>query len=222
MTTQDRYNFVVANNRLSSYEERKAKHQANLAEAAKRNDNPNYQPKIDPTAYLQPEIVEGFMINADALPAGETVDIHLTAGGSEHVLRDFCPHYPYERIGRNIYEKTKAHPEVVSLVGGQVKRNGDGIPANAMSELGLHLPIWQDGVEYGPGTVVLRGGNRYIRLIVWEPGVTYEPGALVAYNGEVFLKLDDGDNTPPDRIPGGWEYLRPVSPVPPGECWDAV
>jgi hypothetical protein len=182
MNIQDRYNFVVANNRLSSYEERKAKHQANLAEAAKRHNDPTYVPNIDKTAYLQPEVVEGFMINADALPAGETVDIHLTIDGAEHVVQDFCPHYPYERIGKDIYARTKAHPEVVSLEGGQVKRNGDGIPASAMTELGLHLPIWEAGVAYDPGTVVIHKGMRY-------------------------LKLDDKDNSPPDNIPGGWEPL---------------
>lgn len=182
MDIQKRYEQVVADNRLSSYEERRAKHQANLAEAAKRNDDPTYQPKIDKTAYLQPQIVEGFLINADALPAGETVDIHLTVNGADHVLRDFCPHYPYERIGRNIYERTKARPEDVSLAGGQVVRNGDGMPASALTELGLHLPVWQEGVVYDPGTVVIHRGSRY-------------------------LKLNDGDNTMPDAVPGGWEAV---------------
>jgi hypothetical protein len=106
----------------------------------------------------------------------------MLAEQAEQAEQAFCPHYPYERIGKDIYARTKAHPEVVSLEGGQVKRNGDGIPASAMTELGLHLPIWEDGVTYEPGTVVIHKGMRY-------------------------LKLDDKDNSPPDNIPGGWEPL---------------
>lgn len=182
MTTQDQYNFIVANNRLSSYEERKAKHQANLAEAAKRHDDPDYVPNIDKTAYLQPEVVDGFLINADALPAGETIDLHLHVDGVEQVLTDFCPHYDYGKIGEHVYRRTGAKPEQVSTQHSKVKRNGDGIPASAMTDLGLHLPIWKAGEVYEPGTVVIHQGDRY-------------------------LKLDDGDNSMPDAVAGGWEQL---------------
>ena len=38
----------------------------------------------------------------------------------------------------------------------------------------------------------------------WQPGVVYQPGTVVTYQGQVYQKLDDDDQSPPDDIPGGW------------------
>jgi hypothetical protein len=42
----------------------------------------------------------------------------------------------------------------------------------------------------------------------WKQGKAYGPGAVVKHNDNLYQKLDDGDNSPPDDIAGGWE---PVS-----------
>jgi hypothetical protein len=38
----------------------------------------------------------------------------------------------------------------------------------------------------------------------WNPDTIYQPGDVVLHNGEPYQKLDDGDNSPPDHVPGGW------------------
>ena len=38
----------------------------------------------------------------------------------------------------------------------------------------------------------------------WLPGVTYAAGYHVKHEGKVYQKADDGDNSPPDDVPGGW------------------
>ena len=42
----------------------------------------------------------------------------------------------------------------------------------------------------------------------WQPGVVYQPGTVVTHAGKVYQKLDDGDNSPPDEIPGGWLLIE--------------
>jgi len=185
---QARYNKLVAENRAASYEERVAKHQANVAEAAKRWDNPSYNPVIDYTAYLQPEIVhdpetgDTFLINAEFIPAGETVTLCLRVNGQPCELKNFCPHYPYELMGAHISRMAGESLDVIDLTGATVVRESNGLPQWVVDELGLHLDIWRPDVTYAPRSVVLHQGRRY-------------------------LKLDDGDNSMPDTVDGGWELL---------------
>jgi hypothetical protein len=42
----------------------------------------------------------------------------------------------------------------------------------------------------------------------WKQGDIYDPGAVVGHQGQAYRKLDDGDNSPPDAVPGGWELLQ--------------
>ena len=42
----------------------------------------------------------------------------------------------------------------------------------------------------------------------WQPGVDYQPGTVVTYQGNVYQKLDDDDQSPPDDIPGGWKLVE--------------
>lgn len=39
----------------------------------------------------------------------------------------------------------------------------------------------------------------------WQPNTTYHPGDVVIHNGVLYTKLDDGDNSAPDAVAGGWE-----------------
>ena len=43
----------------------------------------------------------------------------------------------------------------------------------------------------------------------YKAGTTYMPGSVVLYDGKAYQKLDDGDNSPPDDIAGGWDELPP-------------
>ena len=38
----------------------------------------------------------------------------------------------------------------------------------------------------------------------WQSGIVYDPGTVVTHRGSRYLKLDDGDNSMPDAVPGGW------------------
>ena len=42
----------------------------------------------------------------------------------------------------------------------------------------------------------------------WKQGNIYDSGSIVEHRGEAYRKLDDGDNSPPDAVPGGWELLQ--------------
>jgi len=42
----------------------------------------------------------------------------------------------------------------------------------------------------------------------WQPAHVYPPRTLVVHKGQVYRKLDDGDNTEPDNVPGGWELVQ--------------
>lgn len=41
----------------------------------------------------------------------------------------------------------------------------------------------------------------------YENGKTYTPGTVVTYDGKVYSKDNDGDNSPPDSVPGGWTEI---------------
>ena len=41
----------------------------------------------------------------------------------------------------------------------------------------------------------------------WKPDTGYTPGTVVVHEGKAYTKLDDGDNSPPDDVGGGWEEL---------------
>lgn len=43
---------------------------------------------------------------------------------------------------------------------------------------------------------------------IWKPGVTYPPGAVVEHQGTVYIKDNDGDQSPPDAVPGGWSVVH--------------
>ena len=43
----------------------------------------------------------------------------------------------------------------------------------------------------------------------YKAGTTYIPGSVVLYDGKAYQKLDDGDNSTPDDIAGGWVELPP-------------
>jgi hypothetical protein len=38
----------------------------------------------------------------------------------------------------------------------------------------------------------------------YDPQQTYAPGEFVLHNDKLYQKLDDGDNSAPDDVPGGW------------------
>ena len=42
----------------------------------------------------------------------------------------------------------------------------------------------------------------------WQPDIIYGPGDHVKHEGKVYLKDDDGDNSEPDDVPGGWSLIR--------------
>lgn len=42
----------------------------------------------------------------------------------------------------------------------------------------------------------------------WQADHTYAPGDVVLHNGSAYHKLDDGDNTEPDAVGGGWQALE--------------
>ena len=42
----------------------------------------------------------------------------------------------------------------------------------------------------------------------WMPDVTYATGDHVKHEGKVYQKADDGDNSEPDDVPGGWDLIR--------------
>ena len=41
----------------------------------------------------------------------------------------------------------------------------------------------------------------------YESGTTYAPGTVLLHNDKLYRKLDDGDNSSPDDVPGGWSEL---------------
>jgi hypothetical protein len=41
----------------------------------------------------------------------------------------------------------------------------------------------------------------------WDASATYAAGDLVTHNGVKYRKLNDGDNSAPDDVPGGWEAV---------------
>ena len=47
-----------------------------------------------------------------------------------------------------------------------------------------------------------------MKIPKWQRGVVYQPGVVVTYRGKVYQKLDDGDQSPPDNIPGGWKLIE--------------
>jgi hypothetical protein len=60
-----------------------------------------------------------------------------------------------------------------------------------------------------PGYKPLIDASAYVEPFIagWEAGVTYDPGTVVIHQGNRYLKLDDGDNSEPDAIAGGWEQV---------------
>ena len=43
----------------------------------------------------------------------------------------------------------------------------------------------------------------------WTNSQTYTAGTVVIHQGKLYQKLDDGDNSPPDDIGGGWVEIPP-------------
>jgi hypothetical protein len=41
----------------------------------------------------------------------------------------------------------------------------------------------------------------------WKHGKSYAPGTVVLHEGKVYRKDADGDDSPPDAVPGGWSEL---------------
>jgi len=41
----------------------------------------------------------------------------------------------------------------------------------------------------------------------YKPGTVYSPGTVLVHNDKFYRKLADGDNSPPDDVPGGWSEL---------------
>ena len=41
----------------------------------------------------------------------------------------------------------------------------------------------------------------------WQDGTVYKAGDLVSHNGQVYCKADDGDNSEPGDVEGGWDAL---------------
>ena len=42
----------------------------------------------------------------------------------------------------------------------------------------------------------------------WKQDQQYSPSTVVLYNGVTYQKLNDGDNTEPDAVGGGWQVLE--------------
>ena len=38
----------------------------------------------------------------------------------------------------------------------------------------------------------------------WTKSKSYTAGTVVVHQDKLYQKLDDGDNSPPDSVPGGW------------------
>jgi len=55
--------------------------------------------------------------------------------------------------------------------------------------------------------VIDQGGYVPPYIAEWQAGVDYDPGTVVIHQGNRYLKLDDGDNSEPDAIAGGWEQI---------------
>ena len=43
----------------------------------------------------------------------------------------------------------------------------------------------------------------------WTNSKTYTAGTVVVHQDKLYQKLDDGDNSPPDDIAGGWVEVPP-------------
>ena len=43
----------------------------------------------------------------------------------------------------------------------------------------------------------------------WTNSLRYAAGTVVIHQDKVYQKLDDGDNSPPDSVPGGWVEVPP-------------
>jgi hypothetical protein len=41
----------------------------------------------------------------------------------------------------------------------------------------------------------------------WQQGKQYDPSVVVTHNGKTYQKLDDGDQSEPDEIGGGWSLI---------------
>ena len=41
----------------------------------------------------------------------------------------------------------------------------------------------------------------------YKTGTAYIPGSVVLHDGKAYQKLDDGDNSTPDDVPGGWKLI---------------
>lgn len=44
----------------------------------------------------------------------------------------------------------------------------------------------------------------------WKQDKSYASGELVRHSGKVYCKSDDGDQSPPDSVPGGWVEVDPA------------
>jgi len=45
---------------------------------------------------------------------------------------------------------------------------------------------------------------------IWKSDVIYSPADRVVHGGKLYTKLDDGDNTAPDGVGGGWAEVEPL------------
>ena len=43
----------------------------------------------------------------------------------------------------------------------------------------------------------------------WTNSKSYTAGTVVVHQDKLYQKLDDGDNSPPDSVPGGWVEVPP-------------
>ena len=43
----------------------------------------------------------------------------------------------------------------------------------------------------------------------WTNSKNYTAGTVVVHQDKLYQKLDDGDNSPPDSVPGGWVEVPP-------------
>ena len=43
----------------------------------------------------------------------------------------------------------------------------------------------------------------------WTKSQTYAAGTVVVHHDKLYQKLDDGDDSPPDSVPGGWVEVPP-------------
>jgi len=41
----------------------------------------------------------------------------------------------------------------------------------------------------------------------WDAVISYKLGDVVTHNGKVYRKSDESDNTEPDDVPGGWDWV---------------